>query len=1051
MILSVSAIEVIEVDEVRPDIDASFDEVVVLISFDLNYTADDSSVPLDNSTTDNQNFIFTPKENLLNGFYNFIVNAEDEIGNPKEFRRTIVVDVDKPDIFFIEPPLGISTIETFNIIIETSKPANCRADLLSNKPYEDMSDFFDTTGSTQHRKSGFTGLNINGRSILPPLYVKCLDQETSQVTEQELVIGFDNTAPNVEWTRAEEEPVITDPGQTTITLRTDDMTVCFLGGTIFEGQRVNDFTDYGFLPSHTINFAGPEENGQKSYSIICQNLAGLSSGTQTVNVEVDLSDELRIFVNSPGEYTLIPLIYDISTNKLADCSATLVGIDSAQDLTPLNVELTKHNLVYADADIEHNQTYLVQFECTGEDETKATGQRFLVDTTPPNIPLINASACESDKIDLQFFSIDEESGIVGYNYSVFGDNVDAFGFTSGNTATATGLNLVFGNTYSAQAKARNGAGGFSSFSTAKIFEFNPNITLACQEKVGPTLSLNISETTYGRAVNIVCSDASGCKASSIKFGLSNNESCVPVTAGTNVQLTKPQRVCAEALDIYDNKGTVSNFISFDVTFGSTCLNGFLDGFETDLDCGGDCSGCSVGLICSVNNDCSDNWCVSGTCQKPLCDDEIKNGFETGLDCGGLVCGGCDVGGSCSIDSDCGSNSCVVGICEVTSCSDEVKNGFETDLDCGGSSCDACREGLSCEENSDCASGTCEFGTCFAGELTFAQWAEQNGIDPSDEDGDADGDGLTNIQEFNLGTNPNLVDTDGDGFSDFKEFKADTDPLNEFDFPVSFFFRTVLLFIGIIVLILGVLFLYYFKSDTKTSTNLLVLGFAALVFGLIDWLLFQIPKPILIALSLLGLSAGGYFVYGQKDLIMNKFKGKASQVMTKVIAEPGKAPKAIPEEKVSKEDLAATRRMVEKIRREKEAERRRREKLFSEFGKTATPEKKKGFVIEPIIKRKVISKKKPRVSQIPKKEVKKEIPKKKIPIKKGSAIDRLSRLKGKSPLSSLDRLQLKEDAFSKLSKMQKERTAELFDKLPKSKKNIGELEKLAKKVKKRGKK
>ena len=43
--------------------------------------------------------------------------------------------------------------------------------------------------------------------------------------------------------------------------------------------------------------------------------------------------------------------------------------------------------------------------------------------------------------------------------------------------------------------------------------------------------------------------------------------------------------------------------------------------------------------------------------------------------------------------------------------------------------------------------------------------------------DHDHDGLTDIQEYYLGTNPNSADTDGDGFSDYTEVLAGTDPLN----------------------------------------------------------------------------------------------------------------------------------------------------------------------------------------------------------------------------------------------------------------------------------
>jgi hypothetical protein len=43
--------------------------------------------------------------------------------------------------------------------------------------------------------------------------------------------------------------------------------------------------------------------------------------------------------------------------------------------------------------------------------------------------------------------------------------------------------------------------------------------------------------------------------------------------------------------------------------------------------------------------------------------------------------------------------------------------------------------------------------------------------------DSDGDGLTNLQEFQASTNPTLKDTDGDGYSDSREVAQGTDPNN----------------------------------------------------------------------------------------------------------------------------------------------------------------------------------------------------------------------------------------------------------------------------------
>lgn len=171
-------------------------------------------------------------------------------------------------------------------------------------------------------------------------------------------------------------------------------------------------------------------------------------------------------------------------------------------------------------------------------------------------------------------------------------------------------------------------------------------------------------------------DASDCTANVCDDGAPDNP---PLGINTPCTTNGGTRCNATGTCVQCNVGgqCSSNVCSSGVCVPAACNDGVRNGQETGTDCGGPtCADCPVGQGCSGNGDCLSGFCNPDTdlCATPTCNDGFANGNETDIDCGGSnPCTDCDLGFACNGNPDCLSNYCLDGFCSSFFCQDGTPN------------------------------------------------------------------------------------------------------------------------------------------------------------------------------------------------------------------------------------------------------------------------------------------------------------------------------------------------------------------------------------------
>lgn len=898
---------------VNPTIEVEFTELVKLDSAYLYAVNDETNamlaigmnpppIPVTNSTmTDIVNV--KPLINLFNGLYDLVLTVQDLVGNSATVHQKFIIDVPATKIKVTVPRLGVSNGQVRDIVINTSRegqpePTDCKItssafvydfnsaalvpfDIPLPKPsiWHKIENFFD--------KASF--------SSSAAFYILCMDRTWNRVNRERFEIYVDTTPPAITAFRFSPPKVIEYPEfgnrlWVILNVSANEPVMC--------KYSINESKEYGIMERFpgfdTENFYAytKSNNTAKVYLadatpasydfyVQCEDRAGWKTEVMKGTLQVDLSAAIGMNVIEPKQYTTNKTItLKMTTEKRAIC---MIG-NSSVDYSTMATDTTGKNHAYFLGNFEDGK-YVYNIKCTGAAgvlfvQEQEMSYEFTVDNTKPSAP--NMTGAKVTCLPTKFYFVppitllgnDLESGILYYLYKMETTGGLIINWTKTKDTISIidedyknhDLNLSQKASYKIVAKSVNSA-GLESAESSYIVVYDPN-DISCFEKNPPIIILAKNETEGKTIVEIACEDESGCNNESYYYGLCDTESCQPTTNlkyPFMIDIYNTKYLAYNVSDIHGYSATGTEKI--EVKEGKTCGSGAKDGDETDIDCGGSCEGCDDGKACLLNTDCSSNYCEANICKKPACDDNVTNGpygnAETDVDCGGYCGATCGIDRPCSSSNDCASGFCLPSEkkCALATCEDGYKNGNETGIDCGG----------------ECT-GDCEDKD---GDGIEDAWEEKycNGdCNPGD---DIDKDGLTNLIEFNIRTDPIKYDTDGDGYSDGEEYDAGTDPLDPESYPRST--------MGILLLLLGILFM---------------------------------------------IGGSGYLVYKKY------YVEKPLPAMTRP-GQPGKTPEQIAEERKRQEELQ--RRLMEQRRKQLEESQKRAAELRKRVDerRKVEDEKKKG--------------------------------------------------------------------------------------------------------------
>jgi hypothetical protein len=677
--IALPAAAVDSVDEVKPQITVSFKEKVVIVSYFLKSTTSGAVIPVTMTSQPAENtYIFTPTKSLSNGRHRFVIFASDLVGNPDSYTYEFDVFVPGTRIILTKPnSIGVSNSTKFPVAVYTSRPSVCKYTGISVSSFSDVRlKFFDETGdlSSSSYESDHEIANYTVEPDFPKkLYVVCMD-DLGRENSQEFTIYADVTPPRLKVVKFIPSPILEYPpgGNLYSVLSVDasepvicrytqnpnatysDMTA-FTDITAFTGIDKITFGTYKEQNEEKINFPGDVVKKTYTFYVQCEDRAGWKSVKFIRPLSIDLSEGLKIQVNSPPKMSKKTAVFlNVTTNRKAYCvyKSTTAGSGDPTSYTDSTAKLSSSytNLAtthYKKLGTKSAGRYTIRIRCDVpagvalEALDEELEYSYTIDQTPPSVPKVNATTPVCDNtLKATFKANDTISGISEYRWVVGTTGVImANGTTSGDSISVSksnnGTSFALSTTasYVFSVRAVDGAGNVGSAGLSNSVTYDATGT-SC-DNTPPVVTLLRSEA--GDAVTIKCTDdKSNCTSIGSYYGTSYEQPCNSTQYWLDPVVIPLFRTTIVCWDIKDKAGNVNKGSQI-VKYNLSALN--LSDPSAVCAGGVDNDGDGYGENCLLGSDCDDTdanvsvGCTSG-CVQDLDGDGYGLGCTLGDDCNG---------------------------------------------------------------------------------------------------------------------------------------------------------------------------------------------------------------------------------------------------------------------------------------------------------------------------------------------------------------------------------------------------------------------------------